>query len=216
LQAEAIRTGTAIPARLPPDTSLFNIPDKLYKILDRDLAAAGIPKRDDRGRTLDVHALRTTFGTLMSKGGVAPRTAQAAMRHSDIRLTMGVYTDPRSLDVRGALDALPSLTLDHAGREALRATGTDARTVAPTVAPTSDKRSTQGAIPVKMAGNGISGERGNFSPQLHIPSMETAGCHQQTTGRECRGDWIRTSDLLNPIKQGQGRSSRRMSQMQAI
>ena len=54
------------------------------------------------GRTIDVHALRTTFGTHLSKGGVAPRTAQAAMRHSDIKLTMGVYTDPRLLDVRGA------------------------------------------------------------------------------------------------------------------
>lgn len=65
-------------------------------------------KRDGRGGTLDVHALRTTFGTMLSKGGVAPRTAQAAMRHSDIRLTMGVYTDPKLLDVRGALDALPA------------------------------------------------------------------------------------------------------------
>jgi hypothetical protein len=37
---------------------------------------AGIPKRDDRGRTLDVHALRTTFGTLLSKGGVMARTTQ--------------------------------------------------------------------------------------------------------------------------------------------
>ena len=55
----------------------------LVRIFDRDLKLAGIPKRDDRGRTLDVHALRTTFGTLLSQGGVALRTAQAAMRHSD-------------------------------------------------------------------------------------------------------------------------------------
>jgi integrase len=62
----------------------------LVRILDRDLRAAGIPKRDDRGRTVDVHAMRTTFGTLLSRTGAAPRTAQAAMRHSDIKLTMGV------------------------------------------------------------------------------------------------------------------------------
>ena len=74
-------------------------------------------------------ALRTTFGTLLSKGGVAPRTAQAAMRHSDIRLTMGVYTDPKFLDVRGTLEALPTLTLERgqARKEALQATGTDGR-----------------------------------------------------------------------------------------
>ena len=69
----------------------------LVRILDRDLVAAGIArrvkvdgkwkidKRDERGRTVDVHALRHTFGTLLSKGGVAPRTAQAAMRHSNDR-----------------------------------------------------------------------------------------------------------------------------------
>jgi integrase len=101
LQAEALESGTPIPARLPPDTPLFDVPSRLVKILDRDLVAAGIArrvkvngkgtidKRDDRGRSLDVHALRTTFGTLLSKGGVAPRTAQAAMRHSDIKLTIG-------------------------------------------------------------------------------------------------------------------------------
>ena len=71
--------------------------------------AAGIDKADERGRTIDVHALRHTFGTLLSKGGVAPRTAQAAMRHSSIDLTMNVYTDPKLLDVQGALDSLPSL-----------------------------------------------------------------------------------------------------------
>jgi hypothetical protein len=44
---------------------LFDVPDKLCKILSRDLRAAGIPKRDDRGRSIDVHALRHTFGTLL-------------------------------------------------------------------------------------------------------------------------------------------------------
>ncbi len=79
------------------------------RILNRDLAAAGIDKTDERGRTIDVHALRHTFGTLLSASGVAPRTAQAAMRHSKIDLTMNVYTDPKLLDIHGALNALPSL-----------------------------------------------------------------------------------------------------------
>ena len=107
---------------------LFTVPAGLVRILDRDLLAAGIDKRDERGRTLDVHALRTSFGTLLSKGGVAPRTAQAAMRHSKIDLTMNVYTDPKLLDVAGALDSLPSLNLDaspSAERQTIRATGTD-------------------------------------------------------------------------------------------
>src|SRR5262245_29409434 len=120
LQEQARGRGEPIPARLPADTPVFDVPAKLCKILSRDLRLAGIPKRDDRGRTLDVHALRDTFGTLMSKGGIAPRTAQAAMRHSKLDLTMNVYTDPRLLDVRGALDALPALPLVEADREVAR------------------------------------------------------------------------------------------------
>lgn len=93
---------------LTPADRLFTVPKGLRLILDRDLKAAGIPKRDDRGRTVDVHALRTTFATHLSTTGTAPRTAQAALRHSDIKLTMGVYTDPALLDVRDALDRLPA------------------------------------------------------------------------------------------------------------
>lgn len=72
LQQEALRTGAPIPARLLADTPVFDVSAGLLRILDRDLRLAGIPKRDDRGRTLDLHALRTTFGTLLSKGEVAP------------------------------------------------------------------------------------------------------------------------------------------------
>jgi integrase len=131
---------------LPPDTSLFDVPKQLVKILNRDLQAAGIPKVDERGRSLDVHALRHSFGTLLSKGGVAPRTAQAAMRHSRIDLTMNVYTDPKLLDVHGALDALPALSLDAERTDTqhtVKATGTNDLTAsqfAPEFAPTSDNR----------------------------------------------------------------------------
>ena len=140
---------------------LFSVPKGLVRILDRDLRTAGIAKRDERGRTIDVHALRHTFGTLLSKGGVAPRTAQAALRHSKIDLTMNVYTDPRLLDTHGALDTLPSLDLyppPSTEPAAMRATGTDGHDaaanlrrvesagatgqsfVAPDVAPTVGKR----------------------------------------------------------------------------
>ena len=107
---------------------LFTVPAGLVRILNRDLSAAGIDKADERGRTIDVHALRTSFGTLLSKGGVAPRTAQAAMRHSTIDLTMNTYTDPKLLDVQGALNSLPSLDLNPrqtTERQSMRATGTD-------------------------------------------------------------------------------------------
>ena len=112
---------------LKPDEFLFDVPTGLVRILDRDLQAAGIAKRDDRGRTLDVHALRHTFGTHLSKAGVSLRTAQAAMRHSTPTLTANVYTDPRLLDIHGAVEALPTLSLTATRKdvpEVMRATGT--------------------------------------------------------------------------------------------
>jgi len=121
-QADAARRGDAIPASLPPSEPLLNVPSGLIRIFDRDLVLAGLArveivggkevvvKTDDRGRTIDIHALRHTFGTHLSKAGVPLRTAQAAMRHSDPSLTANVYTDPRMLDVAGALESLPRLS----------------------------------------------------------------------------------------------------------
>ena len=73
---------------------------------------------------MSVVAQWTSMPYDLSKGGVAPRTAQAAMRHSSVDLTMNVYTDPKLLDVHGALEALPSMPLDGNPDERERATGT--------------------------------------------------------------------------------------------
>jgi len=115
LQAKARKAGEAVPMRLPAGSPLFRVPRDFVKIFNRDLVAASIPKRDDRDRTVDLHALRHTCGTHLSKAGVAPRTAQAAMRHSSLELTMNVYTDPRLLDVGAAVDALPSFDSHRTG-----------------------------------------------------------------------------------------------------
>ena len=163
---------TTVPT-LPADMPLFTVPAGLVRILDRDLVAAGIArrvevspgkwkidKRDERGRTVDVHSLRHTFGTLLSAAGVAPRTAQAAMRHSTIDLTMNVYTDPKLLDVAGAMDSLPALPLGDGRQTAanvLSATGTDDSTAspfAPAFAPTTGKTGTLQSIMDKIASAG--------------------------------------------------------------
>ncbi|MCG3180469.1 MAG: Tyrosine recombinase XerC [Phycisphaerae bacterium] len=110
LQTDARRGGQPVPVRLPAATRLLRVPRDFVRILDRDLAVAGIAKTDDRGRRVDIHALRHTFGTHLSLAGVAPRVAQAAMRHSTLELTMNVYTDPQLLDVAGAIDSLPAFS----------------------------------------------------------------------------------------------------------
>ena len=91
---------------------LFAIPQSFVHVFDRDLAFAGIEKRDERGRTACVHSLRHSLATLLSQANVPPRVTQAAMRHASIEMSMGVYSDPRLLDVAGALDALPTLPLN--------------------------------------------------------------------------------------------------------
>ncbi len=163
-QERARAAGKPIPARLAPNAPLLTVPTGLSCILNRDLPAAGIPKRDERGRTVDVHALRHTFGTHLSKGGVAPRTAQAAMRHSTLGLTMNTYTDPKLLDVAGALNVLPDLPLDDSPRsDRQRATGTDGKpgllqvseSLVPVLVPNAGNRCTPAANPGKMAAGSV-------------------------------------------------------------
>jgi integrase len=75
----------------------------------RYLIKAGIPFEDADRRRADFHSLRHTYGSLLAKAGVAPRIAMSLMRHTDMRLTMNVYTDPRVFDLAGAVEKLPAL-----------------------------------------------------------------------------------------------------------
>jgi len=94
-------------------------------VFRKDLKAAGIPETDDEKRRVDFHSLRKSLATLLAKSGATPRTAMEVMRHTDLRLTMSVYTDPTLLDTSGAVEQLPDLTAaDDAVSGGLR-TGTD-------------------------------------------------------------------------------------------
>ena len=64
---------------------------------------------DSQGRYADFHALRKTFITNLSKSGVSPKMAQSLARHSDINLTMNVYTDVVLEDQAVAVELLPQL-----------------------------------------------------------------------------------------------------------
>jgi len=61
----------------------------------------------DHGRRLDFHALRYTFATKLAREGVAQRTAQELMRHSDPKLTAMIYTDPTQLPTFDCVEKLP-------------------------------------------------------------------------------------------------------------
>jgi integrase len=89
-----------------PGAPVFDIPADLIKRFHADCKRAGIDRIDDRGKRVDLHALRKTFGTRLAMAGVPLTVAQRLMRHSDPKLTSNLYTDVRVLDLHGAVEAM--------------------------------------------------------------------------------------------------------------
>jgi integrase len=75
------------------------------------LASARVPYKDDQGHQADFHALRRSFNTHLAQAEVDPQTRKEMMRHSDLRLTLDVYTDKGMLPVAAAVEKLPMFPL---------------------------------------------------------------------------------------------------------
>ncbi len=92
------------------NSPLFAIADRhsLLRCFDRDLELAGIPKVDARGHIACVHGLRHSFATSLARAGVAPKVAQTLLRHSDVNLTLSVYSHCEMSDMASSLESLPS------------------------------------------------------------------------------------------------------------
>ena len=140
---------------LAADDRLVQIPSGLIRILDRDLVAAGIPKVDERGRQLDVHAMRTTFNTHLAVAGVDPRTAMAAMRVSSLDLVLKTYADEKHFDVTKAVNLLPAPPTPTSMLASVGLTDVT-EPVVPIVVPTSGKR---GALEGSPGHRSPSGEK---------------------------------------------------------
>jgi site-specific recombinase XerD len=68
--------------------------------------------KNKAGQFADFHGLRHTFITNLRDAGVDPKVAQKLARHSDIRLTMDIYThvkDKAEVDAINSLPGLPSM-----------------------------------------------------------------------------------------------------------
>ena len=100
------------PEAKPHDLVFGRIP--LMNQFRKDLAAADIPFENARGERADFHALRKTYGTMLTLAGVGLRTVMELMRHSDMRLTAKTYTDANMLPVS---DAMVSLTKFAASKQ---------------------------------------------------------------------------------------------------
>ncbi len=114
----------------PQDGLWPKLTDDTSRMLQHDLAAAGIPFVDDAGLYADFHSLRHSFVSMLAAGDVHPKLAQRLARHSDINLTLSRYSHTVLADEAKALTALPQFPslFGHPKTntvETLRATGTD-------------------------------------------------------------------------------------------
>jgi len=132
-----LREWLAAKPMLTPETLLFPIAGrvpggverKTYKMIQRDLGAARttwidevkqnpteqkrreesdfLAHKNHAGLFADFHSLRHYFITSLERSGVSPKMAQTLARHSDIRLTLGVYTHVGLHDQSAAIASLP-------------------------------------------------------------------------------------------------------------
>ena len=92
------------------DRPLFDIDiRRTADMMKADLKRAEIPYIDQHGRYADFHSLRHTFVSNLGKAGVSPKMAQSLARHSDVNLTMNVYSHLELQEQAEAVKHLPPL-----------------------------------------------------------------------------------------------------------
>ena len=84
-------------------------PDNVRRTFNRLLGLAGIEKADDRGRTLDLHAARTTVYARAAEAGIPVDQAMEFVGHKDIRTALKHYRDPRAINKRRIAETLARL-----------------------------------------------------------------------------------------------------------
>jgi integrase len=103
--------------------------ERSVSVLRRDLAAAKVPYKVetiDGPRYADFHALRHSYLSALAAAGVGVKELQELARHSDPRITLGLYTHARPaalgsavarLQLPGAVEANPLTKLTRAELE---------------------------------------------------------------------------------------------------
>lgn len=113
--------------------------------------------QNDDGLFADFHSNRHLFITSLERAGLSPKMAQTLARHSDVRLTLGIYTHVGLHDQTAAIASLPpppggNDTETEAAE--LRATGTEGRTgehqMVPSVVPSGAQIGAQLVAPKRL------------------------------------------------------------------
>ncbi len=115
-------------ASMLPGTRAFGREEPLTKdtadMIKDDLADANIPYADESGRVFDFHALRHQTGSLLVASGCSPKVAQQILRHTDVNLTMGIYTHTMHGQEAAAIESLPDLSSPSIESQRAMKTGT--------------------------------------------------------------------------------------------
>ena len=146
---------------------------------------------------------------MLAKAGVAPKVAMDLMRHSDVNLTMGLYSHTFLQDRADALEKLPLVGMETA---ALSATGTE------DILPVGGSEAGEGHLTPLVDAGGVSdnlekqvdrkmdrslGQNGcilsHFEANYHIPETET---HKAATKNASR--FSRRTCIHEEIGAGEG------------
>jgi len=189
----------------PPTAKAFNMPDDSSDVVRRlfrpDLAAArrrwiiaaATPEEreqreasytlcyvDAAGRYADFHALRHTTGTLLVAGGANPKTVQSLMRHSDINLTMSLYTHTVVSQEAAAIAALPSFGTAPTQQQAKPTDTNDA-----TATTANDAAATGGNNAMATSENNAAASAGN-TPAEAVKMPAAANSPQNSPGNTAK------------------------------
>jgi hypothetical protein len=142
----------------------------------------------DDGLFADFHSNRHLFITSLERAGLSPKMAQTLARHSDVRLTLGVYTHIGLHDQTTAIQSLPSPPAANVGLQdeavALRATGTNG-SVAPAFDRTNPSKTEQSEVPVLVPSGAENGAARLASAALRIaPNCTDEGGARKTNVAE--------------------------------
>ncbi len=82
-----------------------------YRLMafNRDLKAAGISKKDGRGKIVDFYSFRHSFAQRLKESGTPFAAAMRLMRHSDPKLLASVYGDQDAFALADHIAKLPGM-----------------------------------------------------------------------------------------------------------
>jgi hypothetical protein len=143
---------------------------------------------DRQGRFADFHANRHTFITNLGRAGVSPKTTQTLARHSDIRLTMNVYSHTDLEKKADAIRRLPAPAEECFRSESKASEGKNGHSA-----------SSNGTQP-KSAGHKADDAEPVAEPSLGAASRSVTPQDRSTPGRNRTCNLRIRSPLLYPVE----------------